>query len=69
MKKTLAHIGAVMSKPKYKRYCCVTCDLIYDEELGFPEEGIPAGTLFEDIPDDWTCPECSASKSDFFPAN
>jgi len=51
---------------EYKKYCCVTCDLVYDEALGFPEEGIEPGTLFEDIPDDWTCPECSASKSDFF---
>jgi len=55
-----------MSVVEYKKYCCVTCDLIYDEELGFPEEGIAPGTLFKDIPDDWTCPECSASKSDFF---
>ena len=55
-----------MSESLYKKYCCVTCDLIYDERLGFPEEGIEPGTRFEDIPDDWTCHECSASKSDFF---
>ncbi|MBL0711634.1 MAG: rubredoxin [Colwellia sp.] len=55
-----------MTAVEYKKYCCATCDLIYDEELGFPDEGIAPGTLFADIPDDWTCPECSASKSDFF---
>lgn len=54
-----------MTNPGYRKYCCVTCDLIYDEALGIPEEGIAPGTLFEDIPDDWTCPECSASKEDF----
>lgn len=55
-----------MSVVPYKKYCCVTCDLTYDEELGFPEEGIEPGTRFEDIPEDWTCTDCSASKSDFF---
>lgn len=55
-----------MTAVVYKKYCCITCDLIYDEELGFPDEGIAPGTLWGDIPDDWTCPDCSASKSDFF---
>ncbi|MFD2230108.1 rubredoxin [Alkalimarinus sediminis] len=50
----------------YKKYCCVTCDLVYDEEAGWPDEGFAPGTKWEDIPDDWTCPECSASKSDFY---
>jgi len=54
-----------MTKEPYKKYCCITCGLIYDEALGFPEEGISAGTRFSDIPDDWTCPDCSASKLDF----
>jgi len=54
---------------KSKKYVCVTCDLIYDEALGFPEEGIAPVVKFEDIPSSWTCPECSASKSDFYPAN
>ncbi len=50
----------------YRQYRCITCDMVYDEALGMPEEGIAPGTRFEDIPDDWTCPECSASKHDFF---
>ena len=37
----------------YQKYECVICGYIYDEELGDPEDGIPAGTKWEDIPDDW----------------
>lgn len=48
-----------------KRYMCVVCGFIYDEELGLPEEGIPPGTRWEDIPENWSCPECGATKSDF----
>lgn len=50
----------------YAKYACITCDLIYDEEKGWPEEGFPPGTLWRDIPDDWMCPDCSASKDDFY---
>ena len=48
-----------------KQWQCMFCAFIYDEEKGWPEEGIPPGTRFEDIPDDWCCPECGASKADF----
>ena len=41
-----------------KRYECIVCGWIYDEALGCPEEGIAPGTKWDDIPDDWTCPEC-----------
>jgi len=54
-----------MGNHSYRKYYCMMCDLIYDEELGMPEDGIAPGTRFEDIPDDWTCPDCSASKIDF----
>ena len=37
----------------------------YDEAAGDPENGIPAGTKFEDLPDDWTCPLCGVDKSNF----
>lgn len=50
---------------RFNRYRCITCDLIYDEASGWPEEGFPPGTRWADIPDHWTCPDCSASKSDF----
>jgi rubredoxin len=49
----------------YKRYMCLLCGFIYDEEKGWPEEGIIAGTKWEDVPLAWQCPECGATKDDF----
>ena len=46
-------------------WICEICNLIYDEAKGLPEDGIPAGTRFEDIPDDWHCPLCGIDKSFF----
>ena len=48
-----------------KKYQCIVCGWVYDEALGSPEEGIVAGTRWEDIPEDWTCPECGVGKADF----
>ena len=48
-----------------KQWQCLVCGFIYDEALGLPEENIPAGTLWTDIPEDWFCPECGVSKSEF----
>lgn len=53
-----------MSQP-FKKYICKTCGLIYDEALGDEDSGLAPGTRFEDIPDDWYCPLCLVSKSDF----
>ncbi len=47
------------------KYECLVCGYIYDEDDGDPDGNIPAGTKFEDLPDDWVCPMCGASKSDF----
>ena len=55
----------VMSESDYKKYECVICGFIYDEAEGLPDDGIPAGTRWEDIPEDWECPDCGISKSDF----
>jgi rubredoxin len=49
----------------FRKFECVICGFIYDEELGLPDEGIPAGTKWEDVPEDWECPECGVSKFDF----
>lgn len=49
----------------YKRYMCVLCGWIYNEADGAPEEGIPAGTRWEDILPNWRCPDCGAMKADF----
>ena len=47
------------------KWICTVCGFIYDEEKGLPEEGIAPGTRWNDIPDDWRCPECSVGKEDF----
>ena len=48
-----------------KRYICTACEWIYDPAVGDPDGGIAPGTAFEDIPEDWVCPDCGASKDDF----
>jgi len=47
------------------KYNCVICDHVYDEAAGDPDSGIAPGTRWEDIPADWSCPECGATKADF----
>ena len=47
------------------KYECTLCGYVYDEEAGIPADGIPAGTKFEDLPDDWVCPDCGAGKDMF----
>jgi rubredoxin len=49
----------------FKKYECAICGFAYDEEQGWPEDGIAPGTKWEDVPDDWTCPVCDSSKHDF----
>lgn len=44
---------------------CVVCGFIYSEADGWPDEGIAAGTAWNDVPDDWCCPECGVGKEDF----
>jgi flavin reductase (DIM6/NTAB) family NADH-FMN oxidoreductase RutF/rubredoxin len=51
--------------PKMAKYKCTVCGWIYDPEIGDPDSGIAPGTPFEKIPDDWQCPMCGASKSEF----
>ena len=50
---------------EFRTWMCLICGWIYDEAAGLPEEGIPAGTRWEDVPMDWVCPECGARKEDF----
>jgi rubredoxin len=50
-----------------KKYRCFACGHIYDPVIGDPDSGVPPGTAFESLPDDWMCPDCHASKSDFEP--
>jgi rubredoxin len=48
-----------------EKWVCNVCGYVYDPEKGDPENGIERGTSFENLSDDWTCPVCGASKSDF----
>jgi len=48
-----------------RQWECTVCGFIYDEAKGLPEDGIKPGTSWDDVPDDWECPECGVSKSDF----
>jgi rubredoxin len=48
-----------------RRFKCDFCGHVYDEAKGDASSGIAPGTRWEDIPDDWGCPECGASKQDY----
>jgi rubredoxin len=50
---------------KMKSYVCNLCGYVYDPAIGDPDGGISPGTAFEDLPDDWTCPVCGATKDEF----
>ena len=50
---------------RMRKWQCIVCGWIYDEVEGHPEDGIEPGTRWEDIPEDFVCPECGVSKEDF----
>lgn len=47
------------------KYVCEICGYVYDPELGDPDNDIEPGTKFEDVPEDWLCPECGVGKDQF----
>ena len=47
------------------KYVCTVCGYVYDPEQGDPDNGVDPGTKWEDVPNDWECPVCGASKDDF----
>ena len=49
------------------KYICDICGYIYEPDVGDPDNGVEAGTPFEDIPDTWVCPECGMGKDNFSP--
>jgi rubredoxin len=53
-------IGGSMSA-----YECIACGYIYDPAEGDPFGNIPPGTPFEDLPEDWLCPDCGLGKEEF----
>lgn len=48
-----------------KRYKCLVCGWIYDEDKGASKEGIEPGTKWDDVPEDWVCPDCGVTKDQF----
>ena len=50
-----------------QKYKCTVCDWVYDPSVGDPEHNVPAGTSFDELPDDWVCPLCFVGKEDFEP--
>ena len=54
-----------LRKQVMKKWQCIVCGLIYDEKDGWPDDGIAPGTLWQDVPADWLCPDCGVGKMDF----
>lgn len=54
-----------MQDRPFRKFRCRYCAFLYDEELGLPEDGIAPGTRWEDIPEDFYCPQCGAGKEDY----
>ncbi|HNV23493.1 MAG TPA: rubredoxin [Candidatus Omnitrophota bacterium] len=52
-----------------KKYRCTVCGYIYDPAVGDVDNGIPAGTSFDALPDNWVCPDCGVGKNDFEPVD
>ncbi len=50
-----------------KKYECTVCAYVYDPDVGDPDNAIAPGTAFEELPDDWTCPDCGVGKDMFEP--
>ncbi len=63
----LRHYKFITSQEENRmdKYECQACGYVYDPEKGDPDNGIPAGTSFEALPDDWTCPMCGVGKDMF----
>lgn len=57
----------MFSEVKIMKYVCDVCGWVYDETVGDPDNGIAAGTKFEDLPEDFACPLCGVGKDSFSP--
>ena len=63
--KHVSAAGHRANSAELKSWQCKLCAVTYDEAAGLPDEGIPPGTRWADVPADWTCPDCAADKSGF----
>jgi rubredoxin len=59
--------GAAVAADPFVKWHCVTCGHVYDEALGDPDTGVAPGTRWADVPAEWYCPECGATKEDYEP--
>lgn len=50
-----------------QRWQCMVCGYIYDPDRGDLESGVEPGTSFEDLPEEWVCPECGSGREEFEP--
>jgi rubredoxin len=57
------------SDARMQKYECQVCGYVYDPAKGDPDNGVEPGTAFEDLPDDWVCPVCGATKDQFEPVD
>jgi rubredoxin len=55
----------VWKENEMKKWKCLVCGYVYDPEEGDSDGGIKPGTPFEDLPDDWVCPDCGVGKDEF----
>lgn len=62
---TLTATEETQADPSTELWVCEVCEDVYDPRLGDPDGGIPVGTPFADIPDNWVCPVCGARKKEF----
>lgn len=65
--RSLSYPARPMEAATQQLWICTSCGFIYDPQEGDPDGGVPPGTPFDEIPDDWFCPVCGARKSDFEP--
>lgn len=54
-----------MEKITMDKWECIVCGYVYDPEEGDPDNGVAPGTSFEDVPEDWVCPDCGVGKDMF----
>jgi rubredoxin len=47
------------------KWVCDVCGYVYDPEVGDPDNGVAAGTAWEDVPEEWVCPLCGVGKDQF----
>ncbi|HWQ64722.1 MAG TPA: rubredoxin [Methanospirillum sp.] len=64
-----AYSGDLSGEVIMEKFECIPCGYVYDPEQGDETADIPAGTAFEDLPDDWICPVCGVGKDQFEPVS